>query len=160
MKICFLYLIIAGMLMISCNTKPERSKPAAEVINDSVYNEPSEHPIYDQLREEMDSTEIYDDNIIYGMWFEPHGATHNIIFHKNHTFKYNTFDFPDDETVKDTIIEGTFTLEGDSIVMTSHNGWVMKLRYWKRWKAQKNDDTKYLTGNDDIWEYYFVKGSD
>jgi hypothetical protein len=82
MKICFLYLIIAGMLMISCNTKPERSKPAAEVINDSVYNEPSEHPIYDQLREEMDSTEIYDDNIIYGMWFEPHGATHNIIFHK------------------------------------------------------------------------------
>ena len=114
--------------MISCNTKPERSKPAAEVINDSVYNEPSEHPIYDQLREEMDSTEIYDDNTIYGMWFEPHGATHNIIFHKNHTFKYNTFEFPDEENMKDTIIEGTFTLEGDSIVMTSHNGWIMKLR--------------------------------
>jgi hypothetical protein len=36
----------------------------------------------------------------------------------------------------------------------------MKLRYWKRWKAQKNDDTKYLTGNDGKWEYYFVKGSD
>ena len=94
------------------------------------------------------------------MWFEPHGATHNIIFHKNHTFKYNTCEFPDEENMKDTIIEGTFTLEGDSIVMTSHNGWIMKLRYWKRWKAQKNDDTKYLTGNDDKWEYYFVKGSD
>lgn len=151
---------MAGMLMTSCNKKPERGQPVVEVTSDSAYDESSEHPIYDLLREELDSTEIYDSNSIYGMWFEPHGATHNIIFHKNHTFRYNSFDISEDGSVKDKTIEGTFTMEGDSIVMTSDNGWIMKLRYWKRWKDQKNDDTKYLTGNDDKWDYYFIKGSD
>lgn len=149
---------MAGMLIVSCNNKAlERNFYVDEDRNDSVVNEPSEHPVYDQLRNELDSTEIYNDKIIYGMWFEPHGATHNIIFHKNHTFTYNTHEFPNKGSVKDITIEGHFSLEGDSVVMSSDNGWKMKLRYWN---ANNNDDTKYLTGKDDKWDYYFVKGSD
>lgn len=149
---------MAGVLLASCNNKAlKRSFFVDGDRNDSVVNKPSDHPVYDQLRNELDSAEIYNDKIIYGMWFEPHGATHNIIFHKNHTFTYNTHEFHDKGSVKDITIEGHFSLEGDSVVMSSDNGWKMKLRYWN---ANNNDDTKYLTGKDGKWDYYFVKGSD
>lgn len=115
--------------------------------------------IRDMLYEQLDSAEVYDDNILYGYWFKPHEACAvNIIFKKDNSFVMRDYD-PNDE--KSVVYErvGTFKVKDDSIHLSSKDGWHLSLRHWKVWN---NDPGKYLTlnrGKKDF-RYYLVKGSD
>lgn len=114
--------------------------------------------ITDLLYSQLDSAEVYDNNVLYGYWFKPHEACAvNIIFNKDKTFVMRDYD-PDDEecTVYERV--GTFKVKGDSVHLSSEDGWRLSLRHWKVW-----DDGigKYLTldkGKKDF-RYYLVKGS-
>lgn len=152
--------ILAILLLAACNPKQESAPTAPSSGNDSVYTGTIQHPILDQLLEELDSTEVYDDNVIYGMWFEPHAGPHHIIFHKDQSFEYATFEFPNDSDVIDITITGQFKVEGDSVYLWNDKGWKLALRYST---IRKGEKMKYLTrdkGKDEKWGYYFVKGSD
>ena len=90
----------------------------------------SSSPIYHQLLEELDSTEIYDDSILYGYWFKPHEASAvNIFFHKNGTFEFKYYIAENDTTIIDVVKKGTFSVgEADInhqsvITLVADDGW-------------------------------------
>lgn len=152
--------LFALILLAACNSKQETAPTAPSIDKDSVYTGTIQHPILDQLLEELDSTEVYDNNVIYGMWFEPHAAPHHIIFHKDQSFEYSTFEFPNDSDIIDITITGKFKVEGDSVYLWNDKGWKLSFRYST---VRKGEKMKYLTrdkGKDEAWAYFFVKGSD
>lgn len=173
---------LLAILICSCsgkNTEQQTGKDSIEVdtpiIQDTVSMDESnpgsncvravdvdDRPlgsITEMLYSKLDSAEVYDDNILYGYWFKPHEACAvNIIFNKDKTFVMRDY-APDDEEA--TVYErvGTFKVKGDSVHLSSKDGWHLSLRHWKVW----NDDTgKYLTLNEGRknFRYYLVKGSD
>lgn len=90
----------------------------------------SSSPIYHQLLEELDSTEIYDDSILYGYWFKPHEACAvNIFFHKNGSFEFKYYIVENDTTIIDVVKKGTFKIgEADVnkarvVTMVADDGW-------------------------------------
>lgn len=153
-------LSFAILLLVSCNIRQEKASTALSTIGDSLLTSTSSHPIHDRLLEEMDSTEIYDDNVIFGMWFEPHAAIHHIIFHKDHSFEYDTFEFPNDSDIIDVTITGQFKVDGDSVYMWNDKGWKFALRYSPLRKGEKMKSLFRDRGKHEKWDYCFVKGSD
>ena len=64
----------------------------------------SDRPVYDQLVQELDSTEIYNDSIIYGYWFKPHEACYfNLFLHIDNTFVFKYYVVPNDSTIVDVV---------------------------------------------------------
>ena len=120
-------------------------------------------PIYHQLLEELDSTEIYDDSILYGYWFKPHEACDvNIFFHKNGRFEFKYYIVKNDTTIIDVVKKGTFTIgkrgtnKSRAITMVSDRGWdefFNGVMYYKH-----NGTNFYLTDKKE--GLYLVKGSD
>lgn len=121
-------------------------------------------PIYRQLLTELDSTEIYDDSIIYGYWFKPHEASAvNIFFHKDNTFEFKYYIVQNDTTIIDVVKKGTFNV-GDAdvnktrdITLVTEDGWNDggfngTIKY-------KNNRTHYYL-EDKESGLYLVKGSD
>lgn len=89
-----------------------------------VADEFSKQSIYQQLQEELDSTEIYDGSIIYGYWFKPHEACAvNVFFHKDNTFEFRYYEVPNDTTIVDVVKRGTFSVLGNKITMVADDGW-------------------------------------
>ena len=43
---------------------------------------------------------------ITGTWFEPHGASHNIVFNQDSSFVYHTYSFPTSTTSQELIYTG------------------------------------------------------
>lgn len=125
---------------------------------------PSARPIYDRLLLELDSTEVYDDSILYGYWFKPHEACAvNIFFHKNGTFEFKYYISPNDSTVVNVVKKGTFTVSREDelrnrvVKMYADDGWDEKdfkgvLHY------KKNRLNFYLEDKES--GLYLVKGSD
>lgn len=148
-----LYFILLLPVLISCAGKAHKSTTTADSISldrQSV----SEVQHQDKLLNEFDSATIYDDKVIYGMWFEPHNADHHLVLHKDFHFEYNSFE--DNSEGIATVKTGNFALTADTLVLKANDGWTLKLIYNKVWK---DDPTKYLTkGTPKNWKYYFVKG--
>ena len=123
----------------------------------------SSSPIYHQLLEELDSTEIYDDSILYGYWFKPHEACAvNVFFHKNGRFEFKYYIVESDTTIIDVVKKGTFSIgkrkanKTRKITMVSDNGWdefFNGVMYYKN-----NGTNSYLTDKED--GLHLVKGSD
>jgi predicted small secreted protein len=124
----------------------------------------SSSPIYHQLLEELDSTEIYDDSILYGYWFKPHEACAvNIFFHKNGRFEFKYYIVENDTTIIDVVKKGTFKIgEADVnkarvITMVSDDGWDSNVFNGKI-HYRCNRTHYYL--EDKNSGLYLVKGSD
>lgn len=117
----------------------------------------SSSPIYHQLLEELDSTEIYDDSILYGYWFKPHEACYvNIFFHKDNTYEFKYYEVDKNDNIIDKFKKGKFIIKGEVITLESDEGWddyFNGVMYYKH-----NGTNFYLTDKEE--GLYLVKGSD
>lgn len=123
--------------------------------------------IYDRLLEELDSSEIYNDSILYGYWFEPHAACAvNIFFHKNGRFEFKYFYMQNDSTTVDVHKTGTFSVsEVDKnntkfITMKTDDGWEGKIFDGMNFNGiiqYKSNKTNYYLSDPNIG-LYLVKG--
>jgi len=143
----------------------ERMKSSTKTIGevmDSIEMAAS-RPIYSQLLSELDSTEIYDDSVLYGYWFKPHEACAvNVFFHKNGRFEFKYYLVKNETTIIDVVKKGTFTIgkkkanKTIKITLVSDNGWD---EFFNGDMYYKNNGTNfYLTDKKEV--LYLVKGSD
>ncbi len=152
----FIILMMVLGVAIGCTDKkdsePSNSKADTTMVVDSKKS------VYDRLLEELDSTEIYNDSILYGYWFMPHAASFvNIFFHKNNTFEYHyVSSTPDNKDTKDQFRKGQFVLKGDTIFLYNTTGTDDKnfdsIMFYKH-----NDVNFYIEDRDDL---FLIKGSD
>lgn len=97
-------------------------------------------------KDHLNSKVSYNDKIIYGLWFEPHGASHHFVFYKDGTFVHEL----------DSTESGSYKLKGDSVILKYNNGKRLGLRHWNPWNGNTG---KYLTkGKKGDWDLYMVKG--
>lgn len=156
-------ILLAALGLTACKNGTQKEEPQ-KVDSDSVTVVKSDNPIYDRLLAELDSTEIYDDSILYGYWFKPHEACAvNIFFHKDNTFEFKYYIVQNDTSILDVIKKGTFTIgEADAnktriITLVADDEWNDgvfngKIKY-------KHNRTHYYL-EDKESGLYLVKGSD
>lgn len=158
----YVTLLFVALFIGAC--KNGTSKDASSRVENDSVSAPSARPIYDRLLLELDSTEVYDDSILYGYWFKPHEACAvNIFFHKNGTFEFKYYISPNDSTVVNVVKKGTFSVSREDelrnrvVKMYADDGWdenVFKgvIQY------KKNRLNFYLEDKES--GLYLVKGSD
>ena len=160
-KILFIGYVSLMLIVASCGkSQLDRRDVKESMVTDNVENDSighiteieakSNHPIYSQLRKELDSTEIYNDSIIYGYWFQPHAAASvNLFLHKNGVF---------DMKYCDVKIKGTFVLDRHAIRMKPDGDWG-EISIDGRLFHKHNGTNFYLTDSKEE-VFYLVKGSD
>ena len=155
-------ILVPGVLLLACTTKPKQQPQQEE--RDSVTVVMSDHPITNRLYAELDSSEVYDDSILYGYWFKPHEASAvNIFFHKDNTFEFKYYIVQNDTTIIDVVKKGTFTIgEADVnktrvITLVADDGWNDGVFNGKI-KYKSNRTHYYLEDKES--GLYLVKGSD
>ena len=163
-KILFIGYVALMLMTVSCGNSGKsqldgrdikESMATNNVENDSLghvteIETKSNRPIYSQLRRELDSTEIYNDSVVYGYWFQPHAATFvNLFLHKNGEFEM---------TYCDTKIKGTFVLDRHIIRMKPDGDWG-DISIDGRLFHKHNGTNFYLTDSKEE-VFYIVKGSD
>ena len=158
----FVILLFVALFIGAC--KNGTSKEASCCVENDSVSAPSANPIYDRLLLELDSTEVYDDSILYGYWFKPHEACAvNIFFHKNGTFEFKYYISPNDSTVIEVIKRGTFTIsradayKNRVVRMYADDGWDENV--FKGVILYKKNRTHYYL-EDKESGLYLVKGSD
>ena len=161
--IIFIMLMLFGLTACKNVTQKVESQ---QMESDSTILVVSDHPITDRLYAELDSSEIYDDSILYGYWFKPHEASAvNIFFHKNGSFEFKYYILANDSTIIDVFKKGTFTI-GDVlnasnkkriITMVADDGWDSKV-FNGIIEYKRNRTHYYLTDKNS--GLYLVKGSD
>ena len=160
-KILFIGYVSLMLIVAGCGkSKLDKRDIKESMVTDNVENDSighiteieakSNHPIYSQLRKELDSTEIYNDSIIYGYWFQPHAAASvNLFLHKNGEF---------DMKYCDVKIKGTFVLDRHVIRMKPDGDWG-EISIDGRLFHKHNGTNFYLTDSKEE-VFYLVKGSD
>ena len=112
--------------------------------------------INERLFGELDSTEIYNDSILCGFWFQPHAACIiNIFLHKDNTYEFKYCENGKGDEIKDIYKTGKYTFNGEVITLTSDKEWddyFNGVIYYKH-----NGTNYYLTDKKD--GFYLVKGS-
>ena len=148
----FLFTFLFSVLAIaSCQNKQSQFQTEEHSeSSDSVKS------VRELLLEELDTTEIYNDSILYGYWFQPHAAcVINIFFHKDGTYEFKYCENGKGNVVIDKLKKGTYSIKGEMITLTSDEGWD---DYFNGIMYYKNNGTNfYLTSQKDI--FYLVKGS-
>lgn len=150
-------LLFAVLGLTACKNGAQKVEPQ-QLESDSSTLVVSDHPITDMLYAELDSSEVYNDSIIYGYWFKPHEASAvNVFFHKNGRFEFKFYTVDENDKITYQFKKGTFTIDDHEINMVSDDGWydtgfggVMYHCY--------NETNYLLSVNED--ELYLVKGSD
>ena len=149
----YLLILVVAAILGACNSNPKDSKETSTAVQKKTDTVISKHPILDQLYAELDSSEVYNDSILFGYWFKPHEAISvNIFFHKDNTYIFKYYD----NNLKDIIKKGTFTFDGKVVRLASDSGWdelFDGVLYYKH-----NGINYYLTDSDN--ELILVKGSD
>ena len=160
-KILFIGYVSLMLIVAGCGKSQLDGRDVKEsMVTDNVENDSighiteieakSNHPIYSQLRKELDSTEIYNDSVIYGYWFQPHAAASvNLFLHKNGEF---------DMKYCDVKIKGTFVLDRHIIRMKPDGDWG-EISIDGRLFYKHNGTNFYLTDSKEE-VFYLVKGSD
>lgn len=149
-------ILLTLLFLTACSTKQkEHSQPQA--VEEQADTVKSEYPIYDRLLTELDSTEIYNDSILCGYWFQPHAASAiNIFFHKDNTYEFKYCKNGEGDEVISILKKGIYTINGEVITLTSDEGWddyFNGVIYYK-----SNGTNYYLTDKKE--GFYLVKGSD
>ena len=148
----FLFTFLFFFLLIAaCQNKQSKFQTGEQTVdNNSVKS------VRDLLLDELDTTEIYNDSILCGYWFQPHAAgVINIFFHKDNSYEFKYCENRNDNEVIDKLKKGKYTINGDVITLTSEDGWD---DYFNGVMYYKNNGTNYyLTSQKGI--FYLVKGS-
>lgn len=160
-KILFIGYVSLMLIVAGCGkSQLDRRDVKESMVTDNVENDSLGHvteietksnrPIYSQLRKELDSTEIYNDSVIYGYWFQPHAAASvNLFLHKNGEF---------DMKYCDVKIKGTFVLDRHVIRMKPDGDWG-EISIDGRLFHKHNGTNFYLTDRKEN-VIYLIKGSD
>lgn len=160
-KILFIGYVSLMLIVAGCGkSQLDRRDVKESMVTDNVENDSLGHvteietksnrPIYSQLRKELDSTEIYNDSVIYGYWFQPHAAASvNLFLHKNGVF---------DMKYCDVKIKGTFVWDRHIIRMKPDGDWG-EISIDGRLFHKHNGTNFYLTDSKEE-VFYLVKGSD
>ena len=158
------YVIIASvvlfiMLIIFCNSGNAGNEPTLSLNDDTIKSkieskiEPEiefKRPVYKRLLLELDTTEIYNDSIIYGYWFQGHAAQEvNLFLHKDGKFEFKMCDVRK---------KGTFTIDGYIVRLVPDDGWDDE-PFDGRVFHKHNGTNFYLTDSNQNY-IYLVKGSD
>lgn len=148
-------LVLAVLGLTACNNKTRKDLPSEIQSDSSVVV--SDHPITDRLYAELDSSEVYNDSILYGYWFKPHEACYvNIFFHKDDTYEFKYYEVGKDDSIIEKLKKGKFAFDGKMITLESDAGWndfFNGVIYYKH-----NGTNFYLTDKEE--GLYLVKGSD
>jgi len=160
-KILFIGYVSLMLIVAGCGkSQLDRRDVKESMVTDNVENDSLGHvteieaksnrPIFSQLRKKLDSTEIYNDSVIYGYWFQPHAAASaNLFLHKNGVF---------DMKYCDVKIKGTFVLDRHIIRMKPDGDWG-EISIDGRLFYKYNGTNFYLTDSKEE-VFYLVKGSD
>ena len=151
-----IYIVLTVLFFAACKNGIRKDLPL-EVQSDSSAVVVSEHPITDRLYAELDSSEVYNDNILYGYWFKPHEACYvNIFFHKDDTYEFKYYEVDNNDNIIEKLKKGKFAFDGKVITLESDEGWndyFNGVMYYKH-----NGTNFYLTDKEE--GLYLVKGSD
>lgn len=147
----FLFLMIGVLLafvivfLLTTKIYDNSQTLTKETINDSTVTDmfPWEDKVIDG--QDVDIT---------GTWFEPHGASHNIVFKQDSSFVYHTYSFPTPTTSQELIYTGKYRKEGIKISLSDEQGWksVMYLRH--------NGTNYFLSDSIKSRGIYLVQGSE
>ena len=142
-------IVLSVILLFMLDSKGTHPTPSSK--DDAIRPETKlDRPVYDQLLLELDSTEIYNDSIIYGYWFQPHAASEvNLFLHKNGRFVLKRCD---------VIKQGTFVKDGVIIRLNADDGWGEE-SFDGRVFHKHNGTNFYLTDSNEKY-LHLVKGSD
>ena len=150
-------LLFAVLGLTACKNGAQKVEPQ-QLESDSSTLVVSDHPITDMLYAELDSSEVYNDSIIYGYWFKPHEASAvNVFFHKNGRFEFKFYTVDENDKITYQFKKVTFTIDDHEINMVSDDGW-----YDTGFGGVMYDcynETNYLLSVNE-GELYLVKGSD
>ena len=151
-----IYIALMVFMFTACMNRTQKVEPQQLESDSSVVV--SDHPITDMLYAELDSSEVYNDSIIYGYWFKPHEASAvNVFFHKNGRFEFKFYTVDENDKITYQFKKGTFTIDDHEINMVSDDGWTDTGFYGVMY--HRYNETNYLLSvNED--ELYLVKGSD
>lgn len=153
--IIFIMLMLFGLT--ACKNRAQKVE-SQQLESDSSTVVVSDHPITDMLYAELDSSEVYNDSIIYGYWFKPHEASAvNVFFHKNGRFEFKFYTIGENDKITYQFKKGTFTIDDHEINMVSDDGWT-DTRFYGVMYHRYNETNYLLSVNED--ELYLVKGSD
>lgn len=151
-----LVLFVAVLGFTACKNGTQKVE-SQQLESDSSTVVVSDHPITDMLYAELDSSEVYNDSIIYGYWFKPHEASAvNIFFHKDNTYEFKYYLVDKKDNIINKTKRGRFIIKGEVITLDSDDGWdefFNGVIYYKH-----NSTNFYLTNKED--GLYLVKGSD
>lgn len=152
-----IYIVLMVLLFAACKNGIRKDLPLEVVQSDSSAVVVSDHPITDKLYAELDSSEVYNDNILYGYWFKPHEACYvNIFFHKDNTYEFKYYEVGKGDEITDMNKKGTFTFDGKVITLESDEGWddyFNGIMYYNH-----NGTNFYLTDKEE--GLYLIKGSE
>ena len=148
-------ILLVSLGLTACKNVSQKEVPIG-TEKDSIVDI-SDHPITDRLYAELDSSEVYNDSILYGYWFKPHEAfAVNIFFHKDNTYEFKYYHVDKNDSIIDKFKEGRFTNADGVITLASEDGWddyFNGVIYYKH-----NGTNFYLTDKEE--GLYLVKGSD
>ena len=163
MKKLFLFILVLiclGWLICCPSFREEETEGASEnplVDYEEDISAGFDHPITEQLYAELDSDEVYDENVLFGYWFKPHEANAvNIFLHKNYTYEFNYYIVNEKDSVIQLFKKGTFTFDGRVIKLSSAEGWDKTFN--GELYCDHNELNGFLTDKTD--SFYLVKGSD
>ena len=161
-KLFFVILVIICLgWMRSCPSfREEDTEVASEntlIDYERDFSSEFEHPVTEQLYAELDSNEVYDDNVLFGYWFKPHEANAvNIFLHKDYTYEFNYYIVNKKDSVIHLFKKGTFTVNGKVIKLSSVDGWDKAFNC--ELYCEHNGTNAFLTDKKE--SFYLVKGSD
>ena len=151
----FILLVIAALGLTAYKNGIQKVEPQ-QLEADSSTVVVSDQPITDRLYTELDSSEVYNDSILYGYWFKPHEACYvNVFFHKDDTYEFKYYEVGKDDSIIEKSKKGKFAFDGKVITLASDEGWndyFNGVMYYKH-----NGTNFYLTDKEE--ELYLVKGS-
>ena len=134
---------VMGLYLMSLIYNPNQTS-STESITESTTNDmfPWEDEVIDG--QDVDIT---------GIWSEPHGASHNIVFKQDSSFVYHTYSFPTPTTSQELIYTGKYRKEGIKISLSDEQGWksVMYIRH--------NGMNYFLSDSIKTRGIYLVQGS-
>lgn len=163
--------ICSFIFAISCKSSGSHiyDHTMSDSLIESSNNDTSKHSLFvgnerhfgdvtKQLYQELDSVDVYNDEVLRGYWFKPHEASHvNIFFHQNNMFEINYYIATPDNLTRNMYKTGTYKQIGDSIFLRSKDGWELSIRHWR---PRDREDGFYITkGTKPNWDIYLVKGS-
>lgn len=149
MRKYFMPLTAVAMLTVLCYCMSCKGKkePAKEELQETIVALDSAAYAVDSIAT-TPTTAMPQAAAFVGEWNEPSGLQHNLVLKSDNTFEYQDFEKTKSGDLIDVMRQGTYTTQGDSILLKGNDGWQLTLHY-----SATNDEAHLTQGS----EMDFVK---